>query len=311
MKSEIEQLIKQDIDLSSLTTFCLGGPAKHYLEAKTKEELSAAIVWAKERSLPIFILGGGSNLLVSSKGFDGLVIKLQNRQLSVDGREIRVGAGAGLPALVMAATDNGLSGLEWAAGIPGTIGGAIRGNAGAYGGEIKDSLVEAEVYCLTDDIWESWRREDFNFSYRGSRLKTDKTRLVWLAVFSFTESDIQAVRAKIIELTAPRRGKLSFEPSAGCIFKNLPVEALSDEALIRFSDQLRFGKLPAGIVVEELGFKGRRSGGALVSPVHANFIVNTGDAKPEEVLALINEIKTAAFDELGLRLDTEIEMLGF
>ena len=306
--------IKKNILLKEHTTFRLGGPARYFVEVADKDHLLEAITWAKQHSLPIFILGGGSNLLISEAGFSGLVIKPINRELKVDGCKINLGAGCFLSSAVAFSARSGLAGLTWGAGIPGTIGGAIRGNAGAYGSDISDSVTVVEVLDLTTLTFKIWSKADCSFSYRHSRIKNDRQFLIWSAELTLEAGDSNKLQAEAKKIILERSVKMPKGFSAGCVFKNIIVAEVPDSAQdfkTKYSDKIRGGKVAAGLLIESLNYKGKQFGGAEVSSEHANFVVNTGQAKSEDVYNLLKDIRKYVFQAYGIDLQVEIELIGF
>ncbi|MEI6378390.1 MAG: UDP-N-acetylmuramate dehydrogenase [Candidatus Falkowbacteria bacterium] len=306
--------IEKNKSLKELTTWKIGGLADYFALIESVEELEQAAAWAKSKELPIFILGGGSNLLISDEGFRGLVLKIANRDLSMAGNKLTVGAGVNLQVAVQAAIEAGLGGLEWAQGIPGLIGGAVRGNASAYGGETKDCLERVCFFDLSSGEWQELSAIECQLTYRSSLFKQNNNLVIWQAVFALTPAKTVELRAKALAIALKRLARVPSEPSAGSVFQNLLIAELppsASELIGRYSEQIKGGKLACGLVIEELGFKGRGVGGALVSQRHANIIVNVGQATAAEVLVLLAQIKTAAFDRYGLELIEEVEKVGF
>ncbi len=305
----IEDNIKPNINLADYTTFKIGGPAKFFIKAQTKDELGQALAWAKAKNLNYFILGGGSNLLVSDKGFDGLVIKLTNEEIEQSGNELVAGAGARLGEAVAWAAEAGLSGLEWAAGIPGSVGGAVRGNAGAYGGEISQTLKAVEFFDAATGQFTTLPTAELAYSYRSSLFKQDTSKIIWQATFALQPGDKEAVSAKVNALIAERLARQPHEPSAGCVFKNLMA---SDDLVAKLSaaGKVKGNKLACGLVVESLGLKGKSVGGAKVSDEHANFVVNYAQASAQDVKTLVELIKQEAKARFNLELEEEIQYLG-
>ena len=284
----IEKKIRKNISLAPLTTFKIGGPAKYFCQAETKQELIQAIKWAKNKKIPYFVLGGGSNLLVSDKGFDGLVIKLSMRQCQLSGTKILVGSGLMLAQAVMFSMKNNLTGLEWAAGIPGTIGGAVRGNAGAFGHSISDHLLKASVLRGNNII--ELKSKEIKFAYRQSIFQKNKD-IILSVVLSLKKRKEQKSQEVIQENLQQRKEAHPSQPSAGCIFKNPKSES-------------------AGSLIDQCGLKGKQIGGARISQKHANFIINTGQARAKDVKTLIELIKKQVKDKFNIKLKEEVEYLG-
>lgn len=299
--------IQQNINLALFTTFRIGGPAKFFISVSAKEELSEAIAWAKAEAVPYFILGGGSNLLVSDSGFDGLIIKINNQDIKQDGNFLLAGAGARLSDLVAMSESACLSGLEWATGIPGSVGGAIRGNAGAYGQEIKDSLRSVEIFDADLEQFVVLPAQDIDFDYRHSDFKNHPEKIIWNALFELKPDDSDKI-ISVVKDILDKRLRLPRHPSAGCVFKNISLDSDLLKKLPIVSE-MRVKKIPCAILIEALDLKGQQIGDALVSQEHANFIVNTNQATAEDVKALIKLIKEKVLSEYDLVLEEEIQYL--
>ncbi len=294
--------ITADVPLSRYSTLHVGGAARSFVAVSTIEGLRAALCWSEERSLPWFILGGGANFFCRDDGFPGLVIKMENRGITIPNRdrrqekgEITADAGVLTRMLVLKAVDQGLRGIEHLAGIPGTIGGAVRGNAGAFGMEIKDRLARVHVLRRTAREWaeDIVPLEQLSFAYRDSTFKREPgTYVVWSATVALPVGDKAEGERLVAEDLALRKTKQPYEfPSVGSIFKNPSPDRT------------------AGRVIEAAGLKGVRVGGAEVSTKHANFIVNRGGATATDVRSLIQQIKDRVFDTSGVHLEEEIVIL--
>ena len=264
---------QENVCLAEYTTFKIGGPAQYFFNAKTKEELIKAVSAAKEQELPYFVLGGGSNVLVSDEGFEGLVIKVNNETLRLTPQGdcsavIYAEAGVELKDLVEFSVKEGLTGLEWAAGIPrATVGGAIQTNAGAFDGAMQDIVKKVEV--LPD------------------------TEIVISALLELKKGDKVAIQKQIDYILNYRETNHPMNlPSVGCIFKN-PESA------------------PAAQLIEQSGLKGKTIGQAQISEKHANFIVNLGGAKAEDVCELIKLTKQKVKEKFSIELKEEIKYVGF
>ena len=247
--------------------------------------------------LPYFVVGGGSNLLISDSGYDGLIVKVAVKGIHLDGvGRIDCGAGEDLMALVNFAADNGLSGLEFAAGIWGSVGGAIYGNAGAYGGEIKDVLTDLTLIDQQGELKEV-PSGYCGFAYRDSYLKVTH-EVVVRARFQLAPGDRTAVKAKVNEIVSLRSARHPAEGTCGCFFKNIP------------DPKEKFGKLPAGRLLEQVGAIGMKLGGAAVFEKHANMIVNTGAATSQDIHQLADILKQKVFEKFGILLEEEVIKLG-
>jgi len=308
-------IIKENIPLSQYTTFKIGGAAKYFTDVSQKNDLVEAVNWAESRKIPYFILGGGSNLLVSDTGFPGLIIHLINDSLAINGQEITVGAGLALSKLVTQANNHELAGLVWASGIPGTVGGATRGNAGAYGGEIKDNVKAVEYYDTNSKDFHLINNTDCQFNYRSSIFKSSDTKIIWEIKFSLSPSDQETLSASSQDIIQLRNKNLPTQPSAGCIFTNLIINELKTPSMplqnIINQTNIKGGKLGCGVIIDNLDLKGTMIGGASISCDHANFIINQNNAKASDVTSLIKLIKEKVHEKIGLKLEEEISLLGF
>ncbi len=274
--------IKENEILTNHSTFKIGGPARYFVVAKSKEEILEAIEFAKQKNLPFFILGGGSNILFSDKGFDGIIIKIQNTKYKIQDENIIASAGMSFAKLISQSVENGLSGLEWGVGIPGTIGGCAAGNCGAYGHDISESV--RKITTLDKE----YSKDECQFSYRKSKFKNSENKEIILEIeLKLEKGDKEKNQEKIKNILSNRRGKIPPYPSIGCIFKN--PKPLSAKNLI-----------------EQCGLSGKQIGGARISELHANFIVNVGRATSEDVLTLINLCKEKVREKFSIGLEEEI-----
>lgn len=303
--------IQENIILAPYTTFKIGGPAEYFALVKTLEELQEALAWAKEKEKEVFVFGGGSNLLISDNGIKGLVIKLDLQRLEFNDNKVIVGAGVNLAYLLNQALENNLTGLEFAAGIPGTVGGAIRGNAGTYGVAMGD-VVTAISYLDKENQLKIMFKNEADFAYRHSIFKVNNYLIVE-AELLLTKGDVAASRALIQERLTYRKGNHPNQPSAGCIFKNIDFREDDVEALrakgIEIDKFLEHKKIPAGYLIEKAELKGKTIGQAQVSPQHANYIINLGQAKAEDVMILTSLIKQQIRDKFGLQLEEEVQFV--
>jgi len=306
--------IREKVLLKDYTTFKIGGPARYFFVAKNKEDLKNAILWAKKKRLPFFILGVGSNVLFSDKGFNGLVIKLQNTQYEIRNTKVVAEAGVPLQKLVLETAKKGVSGLENLAGILGTLGGAIWGNAGAFGREIGDLVEEVKVLDAGSSKLEvkKLRNKDCKFGYRDSIFKRKKNWIILEATLRLKKGKKKEIEEKIKEFLRLRKEKQPLEfPSAGSVFKNVPIEKVPKEIREKFKEKIKNGFLPAGVLIEAVGLKGFQIGGAKISEKHANFIVNVGKAKASDVKELIEKIKKEVKKKFKIQLEEEIKLVGF
>ncbi|PIS13314.1 MAG: UDP-N-acetylenolpyruvoylglucosamine reductase [Candidatus Tagabacteria bacterium CG09_land_8_20_14_0_10_41_14] len=322
MNSEFANL-QENILLANHTTFRLGGPARYFVAVKNNEELVGAVKYAKANSWPFFILGGGSNLLVSDEGFNGLVIKMQSDGLSVvlrseatkdqkEGDKLKIDCDAGVPfgRVIMETLKSGYSGAEWGFGIPGTIGGAICGNAGRLG-QAMAQVVES-VTALDDNLEvKNLSKNECEFGYRESRFKKTK-EIIILAVLVFEKKKSAMIEAVLNEAKAVVKHSPPY-PSAGCVFKNYVASSNNDPLLVghhELAERVREGKLGVGWLIDQCGLKGRQIGGAKIWEGHANYIVNVGGAKAQDVLALIKLVKEGVRAKYRIELEEEIRRVG-
>lgn len=284
-------LILTDEPMSRHTTFRVGGPADVVIQPSSAEEVIAAINTAKELGQPVFVMGNGSNLLVRDGGMEGVVILLGEKmsKITARGHKIHAEAGAMLSRLSRAALNAGLKGLVFASGIPGTVGGAVVMNAGAYGGQMSDVLVRAKVLTNGEIRWMS--REELEMGYRTTK-PLKEGGIVLEAEFELEEGDIAALTEETNELSRKRREKQPLSlPSAGSTFKR-------PEGYF------------AGALIEQANLKGVRVGGAQVSELHAGFVVNTGGATASDILGLMKKIQDTVYEINGVMLEPEVRIVG-
>jgi UDP-N-acetylmuramate dehydrogenase len=305
----IEDKIQKEVILAPFTTFKIGGPARYYVEVKTKAELSEALAWAKKNDQKVYYLGGGSNLLIADEGLPGLVIRFANREVNNMSPRFHCGAGASLAYVITQTRAAGLSGLEWAFGIPmATVGGSVRGNAGAFGQSMGEVVETVEFYNVEKERFEFLSQKDCQFSYRNSVFKQNPNYLVWNATLKLKPMPAQDISESIEKNLKSREAGQPRLPNAGCVFKNLFLEdiakvnpSLSEH--IKEQNMSKGGKVGAGYLVDLRGLKGKAVGGAKVSLEHANFIVNTGRATAKDVLDLVDLVKK----EIKLRFSVDLE----
>lgn len=313
--------VQENVPLSKYTTFKIGGPAKYFCIPKTDEELKGSLEFSRKNDLKHFILGGGSNLLVSDKGFDGLVIKYGISGAKYLGNEtVEANAGTFLASLITEAIRDDLKGLEWASGIPGTVGGAIANNSGAYRSAMSDFLIDLEV--LEKDgksgAWQEkkMKKEDCAYEYRSSIFKQNKKYIILKAKFKLEKGSAEESKKLILEHIGDRAKKqpLTF-PNAGCIFKNPIVdEKYMEKALKEYPELKNIAKgncIPVWWFINTLKLSGKKIGGVEISPKHGNFLINTSNGKAEDVVILISLIKQKVRDNFGVQLHEEIEYVGF
>lgn len=287
--------MRENEPLSAHTTFRIGGPAKYYLVPESKAEVQEGLAFANEKNLPWLVIGKGSNLLVPDEGYSGVVIeigkgmeKIEVETGETDGR-ICAQAGVSLGVLAAAAAKESLTGLEFASGIPGTLGGAVTMNAGAYDGEMKDVIVSATVLDKSGEE-RTLSREQLQLGYRSSRIQREGS-LVLEAVFELQKGDREVILEKMCELNGRRRDKQPLEyPSAGSTFKR-------PEGYF------------AGKLIQDAGLRGFRIGDAQVSEKHCGFVINRGNATAADVRRLIKEVQKRVQESSGVWLEPEVKMI--
>lgn len=307
-------LFQENISLKEHNTYRVGGNARYLYVAKDADALVDAVRYARENNIAYFILGGGTNVLVPEEGFDGVVIKADHQGIDVQGDELHADAGIPMGALVARAGALSLSGLEWASGLPGTLGGAIFGNAGSHGGETKDAIGEVEVFDAARDTTKSISAKECGFGYRHSAFK-EQGGVIVRAVLRLQKRDTAAITARMKENMQKR---IAHQPlaqrSAGCVFKNIEL-AMSREGSELARTHADFSAfrdarfLPAGALVDKAGLKGARAGGAMISDKHGNFIVNEALATAGDIMRLIAIAKDAVREKFGVELQEEVRIM--
>jgi len=319
---------KQNIPLSKFSHYKIGGPARLFFEAKSEKEVLWAIKEAKKLKVPVFVLGGGTNLLISDDGFDGLVLRLAMRDIKVKGTTVTVGAGASMADVLKSAVARSLAGLEWAGGLPGTVGGAVRGNAGCFGGEIKDSIAAVRSVDMKTGKIVTLTARACAFAYRHSIFKKKNGAEIILSVtLALKKGNKKEIATVIKERIAYRNEHHPMEhPNIGSIFKNVPVLAVHKKGSIKYKKALRelslalcgsrfsvktdpFPVISAAKLISESGLRGVSAGGAMISPKHPNFIVNVLGAQSPDVMNLIVLAKAEVRKKFGIPLEEEIQLL--
>ncbi len=302
--------ISENVNLAPYTTMKVGGAAQYFATVSTLEQMLKTARWARAQEIPYYILGGGSNILVADAGIRGLVIQNRCRLVRIDAAPCCVfpqddrpflfaESGAAMAGAARSSIAAGLTGLEWAVSVPGTVGGAVVGNAGAHGGEIKDNLWNVMVLGA-DDIVEEVAADQLDFAYRSSALKRPTAvkagfgPVVLNANFRLSAGEPEAVRAAADQYLQHRRRTQPVEPSVGSTFRNPPGDF-------------------AGRLIEAAGLKGARVDGVEVSQLHANFLINRGGvgaAQAGDVLALIQQVQARVQEQFGVHLEPEVQLVG-
>jgi UDP-N-acetylmuramate dehydrogenase len=291
--TDVDQLIRRNVPLGPLTTYKAGGPAKLFAEVSTRGELEALIATGLTSEEKLLVVGRGSNLVVADSGFDGIVVRLAGEfsSATVEGLEVAAGGAMPLPRLARQAVEEGVVGLEFFVGVPGSVGGAVRQNAGCFGVETRDRLVTAELVDLVSGKISVRTPEGLDLAYRHSNVSPHE--IVVSAVFLGERGDLNQGKEKMREIT---RWRKEHQPggtlNAGSVFKNPP-------------------DIAAGRLIDDLGLKGTRVGDVAVSEKHANFFVAGPDATARDIHRLVGLVKDAVFERTGTILEPEIQFVGF
>jgi len=284
---------QKDVSLASQTTFKIGGPAKYFFKAKSNQDIIKTVKFAKQNNLPFFILSNGSNVLALDEGYKGLIIKTYNTKYKIQDTKMTAEAGVLLRDLISATAKASLSGLEWAVGIPGRVGGSIYGNSRAFNQNISDFIKEVKIFDLKDFKIKTLTKKECKFSEKESIFKHNKKLIILSATFQFKKDSKEKIKKKIKENTVFRKGKQPLNyPSAGSVFVNL------------------VGQKPSSYLIEKAGLKGKRVGRVQVSEKHAGFIINLGKAKSADVLKLIEIIKEKVKEKFKINLKEEIQIIA-
>lgn len=300
---------------ADLTTLNIGGPVEEVIEVKNSEELIQAIKRLMTSDKRYLVIGGGSNLLVLDEGFDGIVVKNEIKGIKRDGNNLTVKSGTLLQDLVNFANKSGLGGLESLAGIPGTIGGAVYGNAGAYGQTISDHLVSVKVFDAISRLPlrgpTAVSKDDCQFSYRDSIFKKTQS-IVLEATLSLTPSD----STQLIETSREtiKKREVKYPPGIKCpgsFFKNIPAEKLPQDLLDKIPKEfILYNKVSSGALLESVGAKGARKGKILIAPYHANLFINEGKGTAQDFYDLAREYQERVYDKYGIKLEPEVQLIN-
>ncbi len=321
LRQKLGDKVQEGVLLAPYTTFKIGGPAKWFFEATTNDELVVALRAAEELGIDYFVLGGGSNILVSDKGIDTFVIKQSNSHFTTEGERVVCESGALVIDILDATIQSGLVGWPWAAGLPGTIGGAIRGNAGAYGEGMGDIVESVDVW--QDGQVRHLSNSDMQFKYRHSIAK-EASMVILGCVIVLKKGDTTEDQKLIDQYNKKRRDTQPVPeqcPNPGCAFKNIDLSKVEIDATkvkqklevsdAEWEEKTKYHKLPVSFIIDRLGLKGKTIGGAQVSTQHGAFIINANNAKAEHVVMLMSDVKMHVRDELGILLEDEIQLVGF
>lgn len=310
--------IKENIVLAPYTIYKIGGPTRFFVRIKNTLELQEALVFCAQKKIPFFVFGAGSNVLVADNGFDGLLIHAAGGDTRVARDRIFADAGVMVARVVLESAKAGLSGLEWGIGIPGSVGGSIRGNAGCFGGEMRDIVESVEYFDTREATCRKLPAARCEFAYRDSVFKAHPEWVILSAVFKLAHGDEKSIREKIARITGERTAHQDIgTKSCGCIFKNVSWrrhDIKKDELLRRFPELQQFSEkkhIPASFLIDRSSLKDRRVGHVVISSRHANYFINEGGAKAEEVVILIGIAKDTVRRTFGILLEEEIQYVGF
>jgi UDP-N-acetylmuramate dehydrogenase len=301
----------RDVSLAAYTRFGIGGPASMMCETADRETFVSALDLIRDAGIPNVLIGGGTNLIVSDAGFDGVVLRFTGKSISRTGTRIRVEAGASLQAVVDYSIEHGLKGMETMTGIPGSLGAAVYGNAGAYGHSI-DERVELVTWTDGDGDF-SFPNADCEFHYRESVFKRNKDWVILSAELNFELGDPLDLSEKASEIRAIRDRK--YPPTmkcAGSIFKNCLLAELPDSVRAEVPpNMVREGKVPSAFFLDAVGARGFRRGDIQVATYHANLIYNDGSGTADDLVAVINELKLRVREQFAFDLQEEVQYVGF
>lgn len=309
--------IRRNISLARRMHYRIGGKSRYYFEPQNAREIEAAVRWAVKRDVPFLFLGAGTNMLFSESGYDGLIIQYVKKGIRRESGGIRITAGTPMSDAVGYYASRRLRDLAWAGGLPGTVGGAVFGNAGCFGGEIKDAIIEVEsiAYDRLSGIVERRVRSaaDCLFAYRDSVFKRIGGEIITSVLVQATPGDAAAVRAEIQSHIEYRKRFQPIEyPCAGSTFKNIPLTSVAEAVKGEFADVVKtdpFPVIPVAAVLDRLGLKGKRIGGAEISAKHPNFFINRNKATFADIIELIELAKQMTWQRYGIVLEEEIRIV--
>src|SRR5438876_9942409 len=285
--------VRENEPLASRTSFGIGGTSDFFLERARADAIERTIDGCKQRGIPYLLLGAGTNMLIADAGVEGLVIRVVNRDHAIEGTRVRAGAGLKMMRLARIVADANLRGFEFAIGVPGTVGGAVYQNAGCWGREMNDVLVDVAGF-VPGHGKQTWTKKDLHLAYRTSALREGplKAALVVEATVHLQRGDGEEAKRMMAKLTAERNEPQPIKTkNCGSVFKNPPGDS-------------------AGRLVQAAGLKGAREGAAVISTLHGNFIVNEGGAKASDVLRLIERVMAEVKRRFGIQIEPEVEMVG-
>ena len=308
--------VKSNEPLAPYTNFKIGGPAKFFFQAKSTQDVVSAAQVAAEIGVPFMLIGGGTNLVVADKGFPGLVVQVKSNTLLIEGTQVTADAGVALAYLVQQSVSHGLTGLEPLVAVPGTVGGAVYGNAGVpqiTHGFIGDFV--QGITALRGDTIQHLTQAECKFGYRDSAFKHGSD-VILQVVLGLEQGNKEESQALIQKYIASRKSQPYDMPSSGCIFTNVAITN-PEEVKQKFNGEEKLegfmakGQLPASWLIDMAGLKGKTIGGIQVSEKHANYLVNTGSGTADQVVQMISYIKQQVRDKFGIELMEEVRNVGF
>lgn len=309
LREELGIGLRESIPLARFLTLEIGGPSRYFFEVNSKKSLIKAIKAAKTLGISFIVIGSGSNLLIHDDGYQGLIIKNNIKGIVIKGSMINPEGGILLQALIDRANKNGLSGLERLTGIPGTVAGAIYGNAGAYGQTISDNLTRVGVTDGDKTFWLS--KKECGFQYRESIFKEQKDLIILKAEFDLIKGNSVELKKTSKEIADLRKKKyLLGTKCPGSFFKNVLLEKLPKKLRDNLPKDY-YGKIPAWYFLEKVGAKGQKRGGIKIADFHANLFINEGGGKASDFFSLAKEYKQKVKEEFGITLEPEVQILGF
>ncbi|PJE64626.1 MAG: UDP-N-acetylenolpyruvoylglucosamine reductase [Candidatus Ryanbacteria bacterium CG10_big_fil_rev_8_21_14_0_10_43_42] len=325
----MEIQIQENVPLAPYTYLNIGGLARFFVEAKKEKDILNALIWAKENDMPYYIIGAGSNILVADKGFAGLVIKISLHDISFGVNGMCINAGVPMALAAARSVAEGYIGFEWAMGVPGTVGGSVYGNAGCFGGEMKDVVKAVRVLEQQEEGFKKriFTNEECKFGYRESFFKKHPEIIILSVDMQLKEGTPEEINTARLHMRSSAQARVQEQDigvrTAGSTFKGIPITDSTEKRMYTYGPkwqrgentcwvhESRRGMFGAGFFIEQSGLKGMRIGGVSVSEKHANFMVNTGTATAEDVVMLIAVIKERVHSMCGIMLEEEIRYVGF
>ncbi|MBP9694959.1 MAG: UDP-N-acetylmuramate dehydrogenase [Candidatus Magasanikbacteria bacterium] len=313
--------VKANEPMNKHTTFKIGGPVDYFLTIDSTDSLVEALRFLDGEGVPYFILGGGSNMLVRDEGFRGVAVRIKDTRCEIQDTVVQCAAGCSTVEAAQKSIAAGLTGFEWGVGVPGTIGGAVRGNAGAMGGEMKDSVDQVEIYRDGEIV--EINNKECQFGYRDSVFKHRSDIILRVYLRLKKTEDVSGMKQAMDNLMYRNKTQPQGYASIGCIFKNIDLKKIEnshrhqagsrskrEKLKIEIPEEfVKKGKISAGWLIDQSGMKGVKVGNAQISERHGNFIVNLGGATAQDVLSLIEQAKEKVYDTTGVEIEEEIQII--